>query len=169
MAGLTPFLFSSNMLQQTVLQGTNSFNNITSLLTNGLVNDNNQNTSSWYEMWINPASISIQDRYIQNRQHTAGSIVTFHYRQDVKVVSVEGAVGWVQIESSAQNSETGAFNLLKGDTRNIRKSLRDNYTSYTTNGVVDQNKLKTLLNQWNPSNSQGIRPKSGRHGNNIDN
>jgi hypothetical protein len=169
MAGLTPFLFSSNMLQQTVLQGSSRFDNLTSLLTNGLINENKLDTSSWYEMWLNPESISIQDRYIQNRQHTAGSIVTFHYRQDVKVVEVAGAVGWVQIESASQNADNGAFNLLKGDTRNIRKSLRDTYVSYTTNGVVDQNKLKAQLNQWNPSNSQSIRLKSGRHANNTNN
>lgn len=163
MAGLTPFLFSSNMLQQQTLQGTSS--DLTSLITKGLLSETTQTISSWYEMWINPSSITINDRYIQNRQHTAGSIVTFHYRQDVKILSVAGAVGWVQIVSPAQNSEIGEFNIFKGDTSGIKRGLRDKYGTYQTDGVTDVSKLKAQLNTWNPSNSQGIRLKSGRHGN----
>lgn len=169
MAGLTPFLFSSNMLQQQTLQGTGLMGNLTNLITKGLLNDTTQTVMSWYEMWINPASITINDRYIQTRQHTAGSIVTFHYRQDVKVLSIEGAVGWVQIESTSQNAQTGAFNLLKGDTKSIKKGLRDTYGSYQQNGVTDPAKLRAQLNSWNPSNSEGIRLKSGRHANNTNN
>lgn len=170
MAGLTPFLFSSNMLQQMALQKRSYLStNLTSLLTKGVVSDSTQIKNSWYEMWINPSSITIQDRYIQNRQHTAGSIVTFHYRQDVKVITVEGAVGWVQIESASQNAETGAFNLLKGNTNYIKQGLRNTYNSYTRNGQIDPNKLKAQLNKWNPSLSESNRIKAGRHADNTDN
>ena len=103
MAGLTPFQFSSNKIQ-----ATRSFS--VPMLKSGFVGDTFQSLLSWYEMWINPASVSISEPFIQNKQHTAGSIVTYHYRKDVATMQVAGAIGWVMIQSVIEEAKNSLMN-----------------------------------------------------------
>lgn len=93
MAGLTPFQFTSRRQQELTMGsafGISIGGNIGQLL---------KSSFSWYEMWINPEKVDISTTYKQKRQHTAGSIVTYHYRRDVLTMSVSGYCGWVMIES----------------------------------------------------------------------
>lgn len=85
--GFIPFHFSSRKLQQdlTSLGGL-----VVSPITN-LINA----TMSWYEMFINPQKVSIGQQMIHSKEHTAGSIVTYHYRPDTYIMTVSGVVGWI--------------------------------------------------------------------------
>jgi len=96
MAGFTPFQFSSKMLQEKTTSGILGGINI-----GGDVADIIHGSFSWHEMWINPDKVNISTRYIQKPQHTAGSIVTYHYRQENPKLSVSGYCGWVRIESQS--------------------------------------------------------------------
>ena len=102
MAGLSPFQFSSGKLQNT-----RAFN--TQFLKSGFVGDTLQSLLSWYEMWINPESVNITQPYQQQKQHTAGSIVTYHYRRDVANMSVSGKIGWVMTQSAIEEARNSAF------------------------------------------------------------
>ncbi len=181
MAGLTPFQFSSNLLQNQAALGKSGgplgalvggvVGGLANVATGGLFSDIYQTMASWYEMWVNPAKIIIQSRYIQTRQQTAGSIVTFHFRQDVKVIQVSGVVGWIQIQSDVQSVQTSMFNLLKGDTKGLVRSLDNLYGSFKQGLNLENNraKLGIQLNKWNPSNPVGLKLKGGRHGNTTNN
>lgn len=105
MAGLTPFQFSSRRQQELTMGsafGISIGGNIGQLL---------KSSFSWYEMWINPEKVDIATTYKQKRQHTAGSIVTYHYRRDVLTMSVSGHCGWVMIESK---NKKGVSARVKG-------------------------------------------------------
>ena len=174
MSQLTPFQFSSNKLQTKASLGGSSTNPLGNLISGSIGNilgETTQTMSSWYEMWINPAKIDIQDRYIQTRQHTAGGIVTWHYRQDVKVIDVEGQVGWIQIQSEAQSVQSNSFNLLKGDTRGFKQSLKNLAGSFNqgVNLETNRRKISLQLNKWNPSSPFGLKLNSGRHSNSTNN
>jgi len=105
MGGFTPFQFSSKMLQERttsgLLGGISIGGDAATLL---------HSAFSWYEMWINPEKVDISTSYIQKPQQTAGSIVTFHYRQDNPSMSVSGKCGWIQLESQ---SDIDAGGLIK--------------------------------------------------------
>jgi hypothetical protein len=162
MAGLTPFQFSSNMLQSNT--SLSKFTKTSqSFPGKSLLEDTFQTLASWYEMWVNPTKVSIQDRYIQNRMHTAGSIVTFHYRQDVKVMVVSGFIGWVQIQSDLDGLQNGLFNLLKGDTSQIKRSMSSAYSSFTN----PQNRRQS--NRRVTSSLSRTLPRVGMHGNKLNN
>jgi hypothetical protein len=172
MAGLklTPFQFSSNLLQNqgSIGKFAKPFGNIVS---GGIAGDTYQTAASWYEMWINPTRIQIEDRYIQNRTHTAGSIVTFHYRQDVKTLTCDGSVGWVQIQSDSDSVQSNTFNLLRGDTRGFKQSLDQTYGSFKTgvNNEVNQRRVQLQINKWNPSQPFAQKLAAGSHGNKLNN
>jgi hypothetical protein len=102
MAGLTPFQFSSRMMQEQ----TSSF---FGLSFGGAIENMLQSAFGWFEMWINPERVEINYSYIQKPQHTAGSIVTYHYRQDNPKMRVEGYCGWVMIQSEAEKTEGAVF------------------------------------------------------------
>jgi preprotein translocase subunit YajC len=156
MAGLTPFQFSSNKLQNDQSIGDWSKPKGNSSHT-GLLGDTYQTMASWYEMWINPQKISLKDSYINQKVHTAGGLVTFHYRKDVTVLTVEGVIGWVQIQSDLEAMQNGMFNLLKGDTIKLKKGFY---------GAVDSLQ-KTFTLQQNTRNVNDL--KSGSHANKINN
>lgn len=86
--GFTPFQFSSRKTQMNTTQ-------LGGLLPNNPISDLLNESMSWYEMWINPQKVNIARQYLQKPNHTAGSIVTFHYRPDVYNMSVEGTCGWI--------------------------------------------------------------------------
>lgn len=102
MAGLTPFQFSSTKLQSSRAFGS-------SFLKSGFVGDTLQSLLSWYEMWINPEQVTITQGFQQSKQHTAGSIVTYHYRKDVATMSVNGKVGWIAIQSVLEEARNSVF------------------------------------------------------------
>jgi len=103
--GFTPFQFSSRKLQVNTTQvgGLIPANPISSLLAESM---------AWYEMWINPEKVELKRNYQNKMQHTAGAIVTYHYRPDVINMSVSGACGWVS--KAPQEEEEPMFNLLRG-------------------------------------------------------
>ena len=108
MAGLTPFQFSSHKLQNA-----NSKLGLTDPTQRSLLSDTYASALSWYEMWINPESVNIQDTFIQQEQHTAGAIVTHHFRKALGVLSVKGVAGWVAIQSDLEKIRSEALNTLR--------------------------------------------------------
>ena len=95
--GFTPFQFSSKKMQvnTTQLGGLIPDNPISSLLIEA---------TAWYEMWINPEKVDIKRQYQQRPVHTAGAIVTFHYRPDTLKLSVSGVVGWIAINPQEEQN-----------------------------------------------------------------
>jgi len=88
--GFTPFQFSSRKMQINTTQ-------LGGLIPDNPISDLLNEAMSWYEMWINPEKVAMK-RPIKNKmQHTAGSIVTYHYRPDVITMSVAGKCGWIMI------------------------------------------------------------------------
>jgi hypothetical protein len=125
MAGLTPFQFSSKLLQE---QTTSSPAGIISL--GGSIGSSIQTTFSWYEMWMNPEKVDINYAYIQKKQHTAGSIVTYHYRRETPIMSVSGYCGWIAIQSQADtNSLQKQMNIALGKTQHDRMQLQKFFTT----------------------------------------
>jgi hypothetical protein len=116
MAGLTPFQFSSGKRQHDVLLGYKP----TGMLSN-LAADAISDMLAWYEMWINPASITKQSKYRQTQQHSAGAIVNYFYRPEYTVMSCQGKIGWVRIHSVLEEVKANAVsNLIRGE-----KSIKD--------------------------------------------
>jgi len=112
--GFTPFQFSSRKIQvqTTQLGGLIPDNPISSLL---------NEATTWYEMWINPEKVNLSRPYQNKKQHTAGSIVTYHYRPDTLQLSVSGVVGWIAL--NPQESDPSIFNLASQiSTRNSQKN-----------------------------------------------
>jgi hypothetical protein len=105
MAGYTPFQFSS-----TKLQNSNAFNIGANA---GLLGDLGTSLLAWYEMWVNPESVNIADTFNQTVQHTAGAIVTHHYRKNFSTIQVSGKIGWVAIQSLLEESKNAALSELK--------------------------------------------------------
>lgn len=99
MAGLSPFQFSSRKLQD---KATGSAWGISM---GGSLGSTLKSALSWYDMWINPEKLTISTQYKQKRQHTAGSIVTYHYRREVYMMNVSGFCGWIMIQSKSQGTK----------------------------------------------------------------
>ena len=101
--GFTPFQFSSRKIQvqTTQLGGLIPDNPVSSLL---------NEATTWYEMWINPEKVTLARAFQYKQQHTAGSIVTYHYRPNTIQMSVSGVVGWIAL--NPQESDPSIFNLL---------------------------------------------------------
>ena len=88
---LTPFQFSSKKMQADTLLANNISNTIGSDIILSLL--------AWYEMWVNPEKVDIASKYINTGpKHTAGSIITQHFRKDVSIMQVSGAVGYVAVQ-----------------------------------------------------------------------
>lgn len=149
MAGLSPFQFSSNKLQ-----------NETSL---GSVLDS---ATSWYEMWVNPANVVINDTFIQQTEHTAGAIVTYHYRRDLAVMEVKGSVGWIMIKSVLDEKKDAALSLLRhpvstwknkskiyGEAKDAAKDSYQNAKS-RAKSLKSKEGWKDLANENNPFKNQ---------------
>lgn len=105
MAGLTPFQFSSRFLQQKTSESftgglVKSVGNII-----GNAGDQANESMSWYEMWINPEKIGWKVNYLQKPTHTAGAIVTFHYRMENTIVDASGYCGWVRIQAESDKNK----------------------------------------------------------------
>lgn len=125
MAGLTPFQFSSNKLQNM-----NSKIASTDPTKKSLLSDTYQTVASWYEMWINPMNVSIRDNFIQQTEHTAGAVVTYHFRKDLGIMEVKGVAGWVAIQSDLeklQNDTMSALRHPKSAYSNIKKIGAQSY------------------------------------------
>ncbi len=95
--GFTPFQFSSKKLQinTTQLGGLIPSNPVSSLLTEA---------TTWYEMWINPEKVHLSRQFQIKEQHTAGSIVAFHYRPHTLKMHAEGVVGWIAKAPQEENT-----------------------------------------------------------------
>ena len=88
--GFTPFQFSSRMTQVNTSQ-------MGGLIPSNPISDLVNESIAWYEMWVNPQKLNLQREYIHKRQHTARSIVTYHYRPEVHKMRVSGVCGWIAI------------------------------------------------------------------------
>ena len=120
--GFIPFQFSSRMTQVNASQF------------GGLVPANPVSTMinevySWFEMWNNPQKLSLSRALIQKMQHTAGSIVTFHYRPDVMKMQASGAVGWLAINPQRDK-----------DTRSL--GFGDPFRAKSFSDVWDKNRIQ---------------------------
>ena len=101
---LTPFQFSSSKMQADTLLANN--------LPNSVATDLALTMLAWHEMWVNPEKITMNDKYINTGpQHTAGSIVTQHFRQDVTMMSVSGEVGYVAVQSQIEEAAATVVTL----------------------------------------------------------
>lgn len=130
---LTPFQFSSNKLQYTnaITSGLQPAGNTSNI---GLVGDLAQTVLSWHEMWVNPSNLRISTQYKQTTQHTAGSIVTFHYRRDLTQIQASGYVGWVAIQSDMEAMQSAMFGALRGGVTGMGSALK-NAGTYGTSSV----------------------------------
>ena len=131
MAGLSPFQFSSNKLQQA-----NSIGPATDPSKKSLLSDTFQTLASWYEMWINPMRVVITDSFIQQTEHTAGAIVTYHYRKDLAIMEVSGVAGWVAIQSDLDKMQNDAMSMIRNPQKgfnNLMKSAKSAKASFTDN------------------------------------
>lgn len=128
MAGFTPFQFSSNKLQ---------YERAFSLSDNdGLAGSTVSALLAWYDMWINPESITVSNSYIQNPSHTANGIVTYHYRKDLGKVSCNGSIGWVAIKSLIEEARDGTIGDLVNIQKNVAK-IGANFTKATSNFSIN--------------------------------
>ncbi|HRZ18866.1 MAG TPA: hypothetical protein P5136_02305 [Methanofastidiosum sp.] len=118
--GFTPFQFSSRHLQMSTTQlgGLVPDNPISSLL---------NEATTWYEMWINPEKVNLSRSYQNKRVHTAGSIVTYHYRPEVTIMSISGVVGWIAL--NPQQEDTSVFTQVT----NLGKAINKNSTETNKN------------------------------------
>lgn len=86
--GFTPFQFSSRKTQMNTTQ-------LGGLIPTNPISDLFNESMSWYEMWINPSRISLSRNFQQSKHHTAGAIVTYHFRPETIDMQVSGSVGWI--------------------------------------------------------------------------
>ena len=107
---LTPFQFSSSKMQADTLLANN--------LPNSVATDLALTMLAWHEMWVNPEKITMNDKYINTGpQHTAGSIVTQHFRQDVTMMSVSGEVGYVAVQSQIEEAAATVVSSILNPTK----------------------------------------------------
>ena len=107
---LTPFQFSSSKMQADTLLANN--------LPNSVATDLALTMLAWHEMWVNPEKIMMNDKYINTGpQHTAGSIVTQHFRQDVTMMSVSGEVGYVAVQSQIEEAAATVVSSILNPTK----------------------------------------------------
>lgn len=97
--GFIPFQFSSRRIQMNTTQ-------LGGLIPNNPISELATETRSWYEMWINPTKVSINRSYLQQRKHTAGAVVTFHYRPEVYTMDVSGVCGWIGIGPGVEGDKS---------------------------------------------------------------
>ena len=123
MAGLTPCQFSSNKMQnaRSILGLGDPNNDSTITGGNSIIGDTASTMTSWYEMWINPEKVIIKRPYQQKATHTAGAIVTYHYRPDTLKLSVTGCVGWIAINPQEEKTNLVAT-FLGSSTTNISQN-----------------------------------------------
>ena len=157
MAGLSPFQFSSNKLQNM-----NSVSDATNPTQRSLLSDTVGTVTSWYEMWINPTNLTITDSFIQTTEHTAGAIVTYHYRKDLGVMDVKGVAGWVMIKSDMDAIRDAALEALRhplSTIRNPRNYLRGVTDSIGSarDSIIDG--LNPFNNNSGPSNKVNNSPR----------
>jgi hypothetical protein len=115
--------------------------NSTNMFSNAL-----QTITSWYEMWIDPSTVIIRSNYKQKMEHTAGSIVTYHFRKDVMRLQVSGKIGWVAIQSNIEQMQDATFQLLRGRTKPFVQAGKDLVTSLEQLNPLDRKGKTNRLN-----------------------
>ena len=115
--GYTPFQFSSRKTQMNTTQ-------LGGLVPDNPISDLANELLSWHEMWINPEKVDLKrDFLLQGPKHSAGAIVTFHYRPNVIKMHVSGVVGWIR--QGPQEEPPGIIqSLVTGE------KLRDDTDAY---------------------------------------
>lgn len=128
--GFIPFQFSSKLTQakasmggiKGLLPGLGSLGASVANLSSKAGKFLGQEQATWYEMWINPQKVSLKQPFQQKRQHTAGSIVTFHYRPDVQTMSVGGVCGWIARNPQSEKEQSA---IIKYKNPKKWKSVND--------------------------------------------
>lgn len=140
MAGLTPFQFSSGKRQYDVTS-------LYKTVTPSILSDSAADLLAWYEMWINPSIVKKDTTYKQNRQHTAGSIVTYFYRPDITVLSASGKCGWVRIKSMIEELKADTMaGILTRDMSGTKEDLKEM-----------QDSLSSMKLPWNMTSGHSNR------------
>ena len=119
---ITPFQFTSRELMAKSLLGNkvSSNNRATSVALESL-----HSLISWHEMWVNPQSVALTTQQINSKvKHTAGGIVTHHYRRDITVMKCSGVVGWIMIKSELEKMRDGVIESLT-DPNNFGQGIGD--------------------------------------------
>jgi hypothetical protein len=116
--GFSPFQFSSRMTQMNTSQ-------LGGLIPNNPLSNLSNESSAWYEMWINPEKVTITREFINKYEHTAKSVVAWHFRPDVEKMKVSGACGWIAIQpQKAKDDRSLGFKNPSGNDRKWYDSWR---------------------------------------------
>jgi len=102
---------------------------------------------AWYEMWINPQKVEMSREFIFKKEHTAGAIVSFHYRPEMIKMAVSGVCGWIAInpQKEKRNSPIG---FSGGDAlTKLAKVLPSNQTIQSLVNVANNNSPRIFLNR----------------------
>jgi len=145
--GFTPFQFSSRMTQTNVSQ-------FGGLIPENPISDLINERSAWYEMWINPQKISLNRDFLQKKQHTAGSIVTYHYRADATKMKVSGVCGWIAINPQKDKDERSLFSK---NVFNIAKRHSPRIFLERLRNIAEENMYFVDLNGIEHYNTKYIR------------
>jgi hypothetical protein len=156
MAGLTPFQFSSKKRQDAVSLG---------FMNTPIAGDIVTDLLGWFEMWINPDSVKRSRTYKQSVNHTAGSIVTFHYRPENSILSCTGKCGWVKTKSIVEITKANALNNLLAGSASLtqpnkkevdkRKHFLQNDTA-ANNRQINQNTSDNTIAQKDIDIAKGM-------------
>ena len=148
MAGLTPFQFSSHKLQNAA-----SISSATDPLKKNLISDTYQSLVAWYEMWINPQSLTIRSPYLQQTEHTVGAIVTHHFRKDLAVIDVKGVAGWIAIQSEMDKLQQDATEILRNPLHPVR-AFKSTKSKMKSSFKQAKSSFKDEINPFNGSKSR---------------
>jgi len=127
--GFSPFQFSSRMTQVNTSQ-------FGGLIPSNVVSNLFNEASAWYEMWINPEKVNITREFINKYEHTAKSVVTYHFRSDIEKMKVSGACGWIAIQPQ-KDKDDRSLGFKKPDKGH-------NYMNF-----LEKNKVKMALPKRN--------------------
>lgn len=152
MAGLTPFQFSSNKLQNAT-----SLHSSTDPINKDLISDTYGSLTAWYEMWVNPQTLTMRKPYLQQTEHTVGAIVTHHFRRDLAIIEVKGVAGWVAIESDMDKLQNSAMSMLRNP-KNFKKNVSKGWKTTKSQFSKNVNSFKDGLNPFNDN----INPQGGK-------
>lgn len=149
--GFIPFQFSSRRHQMDVSSSRGipgvKIPNISGLSSGGSGSglSINNDKQAWYEMWINPQKIELSREFIYKKEHTAGAIVSYHYRPEMIKMSVSGVCGWIAInpQKEKENSPLGFSGANSAD--KLAKIFPSNQTIQSLANISNNNSPRIFL------------------------
>ena len=147
--GFIPFQFSSKKHQTDVSSNGNSIMNISGIGAGGSGSGTtvSSDARAWYEMWINPQKVELAREFIFKKEHTAGAIVSFHYRPDMITMRVSGVCGWIAINPQREKENlplgfTGADAATK-----MAKIFPTDQSTQTLARIANNNSPRVFLSR----------------------